>query len=430
MSVTFKGILTSFSNPSRALALWEKLRAGGALGTTSTTACAGDDSRLPPGAAEPNTALGRDTEGNWVQRTAGATRTWLALQISHISGLVDALAGKANASDVTTALALKAPLASPALTGTPTVPTASVGTNTTQAASTAFALANIPVVPWYFQPSATGTGVGIATLRLTCAAPTTLTITGGGKFYTDSAGTLGETVNWNLVVGLNTIYVKVTSGKSACKVAQGLFISQLSEWTASTNAPSLKFGLRNTPRSLTNLTVYGSNTISGSLSDAPSGLTILAVAGSNTISGSLSDAPSGLTTLNVYGSNTISGSLSDAPSGLTTLNVGGSNTISGSLSDAPSGLTTLAVGGSNTCTYNTTSGSRSWPSGMRQVYNRPTTGVMTSAMIDALLIDLAAQPSWITEKVVNIKGAHSGSTEVLAAIATLQGYGITVTVTP
>ena len=55
---------------------------------------------------------------------------------------------------------------------------------------------------------------------------------------------------------------------------------------------------------------------------------------------------------------------------------------------------------------------------------------MTSAMIDALLIDLAAQPSWITEKVVNIKGAHSGSTEVLAAIATLQGYGITVTVTP
>jgi hypothetical protein len=38
--------------------------------------------------------------------------------------------------------ALKAPLASPAFTGTPTVPTAAVGTNTTQAASTAFVLAN------------------------------------------------------------------------------------------------------------------------------------------------------------------------------------------------------------------------------------------------------------------------------------------------
>lgn len=36
----------------------------------------------------------------------------------------------------------KAPLASPALTGTPTAPTASAGTNTTQIATTAFALAN------------------------------------------------------------------------------------------------------------------------------------------------------------------------------------------------------------------------------------------------------------------------------------------------
>jgi hypothetical protein len=38
----------------------------------------------------------------------------------------------------TTALALKAPLASPALTGVPTAPTATAGTNTTQIASTAF----------------------------------------------------------------------------------------------------------------------------------------------------------------------------------------------------------------------------------------------------------------------------------------------------
>lgn len=45
-----------------------------------------------------------------------------------------------------TALATKAPLASPALTGTPTVPTAAVGTNTTQAASTAFVKAAIDPV--------------------------------------------------------------------------------------------------------------------------------------------------------------------------------------------------------------------------------------------------------------------------------------------
>jgi len=40
--------------------------------------------------------------------------------------------------------AVPASLASPALTGTPTAPTASVGTNTTQIATTAFVLANLP----------------------------------------------------------------------------------------------------------------------------------------------------------------------------------------------------------------------------------------------------------------------------------------------
>jgi|GEM_PF-7097479 len=50
-------------------------------------------------------------------------------------------------SDLNTALGLKAPLASPALTGTPTAPTATVGTNTTQLATTAFVLANAVGVP-------------------------------------------------------------------------------------------------------------------------------------------------------------------------------------------------------------------------------------------------------------------------------------------
>lgn len=45
-------------------------------------------------------------------------------------------------TDLQSALNLKATLASPALTGTPTAPTASLGTNTTQVATTAFVLAN------------------------------------------------------------------------------------------------------------------------------------------------------------------------------------------------------------------------------------------------------------------------------------------------
>lgn len=44
----------------------------------------------------------------------------------------------ATTADIDTQLALKAPLASPALTGTPTAPTATAGTNTTQLATTAY----------------------------------------------------------------------------------------------------------------------------------------------------------------------------------------------------------------------------------------------------------------------------------------------------
>jgi hypothetical protein len=51
---------------------------------------------------------------------------------------VDALGGTVVAT-----LALKAPLASPTLTGTPAAPTAAVGTNTTQLATTAFVRAEI-----------------------------------------------------------------------------------------------------------------------------------------------------------------------------------------------------------------------------------------------------------------------------------------------
>lgn len=54
--------------------------------------------------------------------------------LSAQTDLQAALDGKASSAD----LALKAPLASPALTGTPTAPTASAGTSTTQIATTAF----------------------------------------------------------------------------------------------------------------------------------------------------------------------------------------------------------------------------------------------------------------------------------------------------
>ena len=62
-----------------------------------------------------------------------------------LNELAAALGDNASyAASITSALALKAPLASPALTGTPTAPTAAGATNTTQVATTAFVQAAAP----------------------------------------------------------------------------------------------------------------------------------------------------------------------------------------------------------------------------------------------------------------------------------------------
>lgn len=72
-----------------------------------------------------------------------------------LNELAAALGNDANfATTITNALALKAPLASPALTGTPTVPTATAGTSTTQAASTAFTSTAIATAVAGLTPSA------------------------------------------------------------------------------------------------------------------------------------------------------------------------------------------------------------------------------------------------------------------------------------
>ncbi len=64
---------------------------------------------------------------------------------SGTAGGLSANITESQVTSLTTDLGLKAPLASPALTGTPTVPTATALTNTTQAASTAYADAAVAV---------------------------------------------------------------------------------------------------------------------------------------------------------------------------------------------------------------------------------------------------------------------------------------------
>ncbi|WP_230015811.1 hypothetical protein [Pseudomonas chlororaphis] len=77
-----------------------------------------------------------------VARAVNAQGGWTPVRTLWHNGNFDP-ATKADAAATESALAAKAPLASPTFTGTPSVPTATPGANTTQAASTAFVKAAI-----------------------------------------------------------------------------------------------------------------------------------------------------------------------------------------------------------------------------------------------------------------------------------------------
>lgn len=77
-----------------------------------------------------------DGDATWETPAAGSTVTIDAVP-------TDASNNAVSSNGVFDALALKAPLASPTLTGTPAAPTATAGTNTTQIATTAFVTAGL-----------------------------------------------------------------------------------------------------------------------------------------------------------------------------------------------------------------------------------------------------------------------------------------------
>ncbi|CAH1202998.1 hypothetical protein PAECIP111891_02195 [Paenibacillus allorhizoplanae] len=91
----------------------------------------------------PTAAIGTNTTQvsttAFVQAALAALVNSSPAALDTLNELAAALGNDANfATTMTNALALKAPLASPTFTGVPAVPTATAGTNTTQAASTAF----------------------------------------------------------------------------------------------------------------------------------------------------------------------------------------------------------------------------------------------------------------------------------------------------
>jgi hypothetical protein len=174
----------------------------------------------------------------------------------------------------------------------------------------------------------TGDGTGVSTIRLTVSEDTTLTIVGDANFYTDAAGTLGESKTWTITAGaLRTIYLKCT-GSAVINLPDRRLITEFGNlsidgdgWVSSTNAASLSF----TPAGFVNLTslrITGTSVFSGAL---PTGLTFVRLNGASinwTYSGAL---PTGLTFVSLSGASinwTYSGAL---PTGLTYLYLNGAS---------------------------------------------------------------------------------------------------------
>ena len=136
---------------------------------------------------------------------------------------------------ITNSIALKAPLASPALTGTPTAPTASSGTNTTQLATTAFVTAatsglatdtNLANKAPINSPTFTGTPAaptassGTNTTQIATTAFVTTAVAGATiDGISSSADATAITIDSNENVGIGTspsapLHVKVTESST------------------------------------------------------------------------------------------------------------------------------------------------------------------------------------------------------------------------
>ena len=141
---------------------------GDVTGSTALTIGANKVTNAKAAQMPANTLKGNNTgaAANQADLTVAQTKVMLALDA--VDNTSDA--NKPVSTAQAAALAFKAPLASPALTGTPTAPTAPAGTNNTQVATTAYADAAV---------AAAGAASGHADLRGTISPAGAYPSTGG-----------------------------------------------------------------------------------------------------------------------------------------------------------------------------------------------------------------------------------------------------------
>ncbi len=154
--------------------------------------------------------------------------------VALIATAIDALA-VADIDGLTAALAAKAPLASPALTGAPTAPTASGGTNTTQIATTAFVKAALDALINAAPGTLDTLGEIAAQLAADESAVGALTATVAGKVA--KASNLSDLANagtarTNLGLGALAVLSAVTASQISDASANGRILIQAADYAA------------------------------------------------------------------------------------------------------------------------------------------------------------------------------------------------------
>jgi len=164
----------------------------------------------------------------FVQAAVAALVASSPAALDTLKELADAIGDDANfAATMTNALALKAPLASPALTGTPTAPTAAVDTNTTQLATMAAVIAQL------FRMGAPTTLASAATVNIGAATPWveltgTTTVTafdtvpqGVVRLTRSTTGTISFTHNATSLISVYGANTRLLQGEWALWISLG-----------------------------------------------------------------------------------------------------------------------------------------------------------------------------------------------------------------
>ena len=179
-------------------------------------------------------------------------------------------------------------------------------------------------------------------------------------------------------------------------------------------------------RSLTYLDCGGCSLLTGDIAALPQSLTYLDCGDCSLLTGDISALPQSLRGLYCGGCSLLTGDIAAMPQSLTYLYCGGCSLLTGNIAALPQSLTLLYCGGCSP-TYSTVSGTRVWATGLRGVWIAVTTvGLWTSAMTDALLIDLSGT-TFLGEKQVQIGGNCASPTSAAAdAIDSLIEQGVSV----